>query len=731
MSFGDLYTVAAGQGNPPGLPAIDLPKTEAPPRRPLRIEIRPDSKSSGGVWDSLPDFKPAKASADEHADGIWGDMPEHSPEAEKEAKNTFREVSTGEAFGRSAVQGASFGLYPALSGALAAGREGGAPKSVEPEPGVADALMGLVRMGYEHFVSPEGKATKAYREAREEAQGALEAGRKQHPYASFAGELMGTAAVPLPGLAAAAAPARIGRGAAFGGLGGAAYGGGTALSEGKDIGDIGKGALIGGGLGAVTGAAFGGLLGPRAPTLTPGQRAAQTAEALGAPLPRGVAADSRALQATTAKLRQVPFAGERIGHRVEVTQEAAGERLGDIASHMTGGATDRAAADAIVRPGLQTAIDANRATIDANYNALRGLIDQNRRFVLPRTQRTLQDIRQNRAAAGWPNPSQGLEQFENVASGAGFNGTHRARVDAREAGNALVPHPGYNSADYNRITRAMTADLRDMVATTAHNQTPAGRSAALAAFDRAEGEFGRFADQNAAIHRLINSRGEGAIATLLGSSREKGGNVRLLAQLRGSMQPADFQQIGGVLLTELGHNNATGRFSLSQFTTNWDKVSDRAKSILFSPQHLQNIEDIAEMGGHIKGALRESTTSHSAGLLVLLDVAKDAALLGSDIASGGLGAGSAIGAGTTAGVWMLARWLGNPAIASSAAAWNRARLGYLGHPTPTRLAVFNIATRNLSHNTGVPAEHILSRSAIPASGRSEVEQPEGQGSVRR
>jgi hypothetical protein len=131
------------------------------------------------------------------------------------------------------------------------------------------------------------------------------------------------------------------------------------------------------------------------------------------------------------------------------------------------------------------------------------------------------------------------------------------------------------------------------------------------------------------------------------------------------------------------------------------------------------------MGSHIKRALGESSTSHSASMLVLLDVAKDAALLGSDIASGGLGMGSAIGAGTTIGLWGIARWLGNPATASSMGAWSRAyRAATLGQPTPARIAAFKIATRNLANNIGVPAEQIMKRIAAPAVGvKAEDEKP--------
>jgi hypothetical protein len=162
------------------------------------------------------------------------------------------------------------------------------------------------------------------------------------------------------------------------------------------------------------------------------------------------------------------------------------------------------------------------------------------------------------------------------------------------------------------------------------------------------------------------------------------------------------------LLEELGHNTATGEFSLAKFATNWDKLSPEAKNALFSSsKHQQDIEDIAGMGKHIKRALSESSTSHSASMLVLLDVAKDVALLTHDVMSGGLGAGAAIGAGTTAGVWLLTKWLASPATASSAAAWARARAGLLANPTPARQGVFNIATRNLAHTLGVPVENII------------------------
>src|SRR5262249_10254776 len=138
-------------------------------------------------------------------------------------------------------------------------------------------------------------------------------------------------------------------------------GAGEATSEGLPAEGIAKRSALGAAVGAPVGGVIGAAVGPRVVNpASPGERAAQTAADLGAPLPRGVASDSPAVQATTSKLRQIPLAGDAIGQRVGATAEAAGHRIGDIAEQMTGGAADRAAADAVVRPGLDSVIQANR-----------------------------------------------------------------------------------------------------------------------------------------------------------------------------------------------------------------------------------------------------------------------------------------------------------------------------------------------------------------------------------
>jgi len=457
-----------------------------------------------------------------------------------------------------------------------------------------------------------------------------------------------------------------------------------------------------------------------APALSP---AARTAEAIGAPLPRGVASESQTVQALTAKLQSVPFAGEKITQGVQKTQTAAGETISGMAQDL-GAGMGRTYADMQARPGLQGVIDQNRADINAGYNDVRSQIDRNAQFGMPRTQKAIDDVVAARKVAGWSDPEQGLEQFKNVSSGTTVEGAQRARVDARAAGNPLVPHPGYNKADYNKITTAMSADIRDMVQVAA-KRVGNDPQKALSSFNKAEANFGQLADQNDRLNRIVGSQGEGAIRTLINAAKEKGGDARLLAQLKNSMPQADFERIGGALLDELGRGG-NGEFSLAKFTSDWNKLSDPAKRVLFGNNHLKNIEDIVGLGQHIKGALGESNTSRTAHAVIAFDVLKTAV---EGAVAVGVGALSPVSGGATAagfiGANLLTRFLATPAKAASMAKWSNSfqLLRNLG-PNASRVTQFNIATRNLANNLGIGVQSIMegTRPYLPAAAQQQQQQ---------
>lgn len=701
----------------------------------IRVPIRTDligktqEKPPVDPWAAFPDTPPSSKNSVPAADP-WAAFPDQAPPP----KDPGREIGSGEATLRGVEHGLSFGASPAIAGTSAAADpdiEAAAKKfGIDPETAVSflnhvapglKATYGAGRLAYD-AAFPQRKlsdlvtgdtstpAQKAYEKGRSELADTEAHASEQHPYLYGGGELVGSLAVPIPGagaLKAASTAGRIAHGITSGATAGGLFGFGDALGQGKSLPDIvesaGQGAAVGGAFGGV----LGGVLGPRAAktATSTGNQAAETAAALGAPLPRGLASDSPFVQATTQQARQVPWAGKRIDLAAGKTVTAAGNKIGDIVDTLTP-AAERSATDTALQGPLQNAIKNNKAGIDTAYDALRQSINPDQRIPMPKTQAAISAVKLARQRAGWANPGEGLGQAENLAQqGGGFNGAHRLRRDLRDAGKSASPHPGYNKGDFSRIARAVDADLKDIIRKSSTNPN---HSESL--FHTAELTAKQRIQENELLQKLLDAKGEGAVATLFGATKEKGGNLELLAQIKRSIPPASFDRIAGSLLNEIGHNSSTGHFSLAQFATGWDKLSNGAKGILFSPDHRKWIDDIVGLGRHIKGGDQYRNTSNTAGAMILFDIIKTAAETGVGVAAGIVspGAAAAVGGGALAAD-LLTRYLASPAKAASMSAWARAYRGLtLNQPTPARIAAFKIATRNLANNVNVPVGRITS-----------------------
>lgn len=611
------------------------------------------------------------ATATAPTDDPYADFPTEAPKS----KTPARQVGTGEAIGRGATEGVTFGFAPAIEGLAAAAGPDYQPKldaqgNPTEMPNPTAPFVGAAKLLSEYFTPSKlsdlvtgghHKVADAYSRGRQAALDDQNLAKEQHPIAFLGGQLAGALAMPLPGAGAMRAGTvgtRALGGLRAGAAGGGLYGAGEATSEGQSAGDIAKSAGTGAVIGAGLGAGIGAVVGPRAVNAaSPGQQAARTAEIIRAPIPKGLASDNRAVQGAASSAASVPLLGPRITGALDRNAAAAG--------------------DVVSGSGAQAAINANRGRIDALYNGVRGRINPDAVMPMSRTDAAVQQVIARRQAARHPHPAQGLEQFEAVGRrGASFNGAHRARVDAREAGNTLVPHPGYNAADYNGITRAMTADIRANVAAQ-------GGRRAVAAFEEAERSFGPISEANAFLNKLTRH------------------------------DPA-------ATLEALGYNPATDHFSLDKFVTAMNKIKPESRPFVPTPAHRAAIEAIFQMGTHLKGAMRGRNTSHTSNAMILFDIAKTAAEVGVGVATGVLsGAGVVGGAVGAAPALLFMHWLSQPAVANAMSRWSQLyRVISLGQATPARIAAFNIATRNLAHNLGVPAESIIQaaqrRLAAPA-----------------
>jgi hypothetical protein len=448
-----------------------------------------------------------------------------------------------------------------------------------------------------------------------------------------------------------------------------------------------------------------GKVAPGAPTPgfrppPPNMETAQTAADIGAPLPAGLVSNTTGVPAATQAARQLPFVGQNIDDRVAATIGAAGGKVNEIATDLTGGhVPDRAVAGANTRSSLESVIESNNGKIDQTYNDLRTNFIEGHKFAaLPNTRTALDAVIKNRRSAGIAKPEAGLDDVTNLlTSGRSFNGLVRARSQVGKVIGLAKnnPNPGFDVGDFKRLYAAMSGDMENVV--RANARTGVNPVEAVAALRSANAGADEIIGHNANIQRLLNVKSdERLVGSVINSANDKTGNARLLYQLRNQMPKQDFEEIVGVGMSELGHNPATNQFSLNKFAKGWNDMGDFAKSTLISdPAHRKALDDIAKLGGFLKDADKYVNTSNTGR----------AATLGGLIGAGGTALASMDPAkilgvlGIAGGGALTAKILARPATASALRKWatiaadkNTGRWG------PARQSLYGIATRNLLTN---------------------------------
>lgn len=649
-------------------------------------------------------------------------------------------VGAVEAGGRGLMHGATMGLEPALAGASAAAEpdiEAAATKlGINPEAAKLfltavfpnlKPLYGAGRVAHdtltheptlsEQVTGPQQTpAQAAYSKVRGDEALKNKEAYEQQPASYVGGNIVGAVAAPVPGGGAlrTAAPLaeRVLQGTAEGMIGGGAYGAGNAIGEGESPREVARDTATGTGFGGILGGAFGGAFGRRPPSnvQTPAQRAVNFADLeLNAPLPKALSYEPGSTgQGAGAFARQMPIVGPRINTRARDTLHAAEGAVQDRVGQLTPDAS-RAGTDEALKGSIGTAIENNRATQDAAYTRLRGMINPDQLQPLPHTLRALQNIERRRMASGATRQQAraGLEEAWTLAErGGGFNGVHRRRALLRNPPASLrLTNPGYEAGDFNAVADAMTTDLQGVVRRSSH--APIADS--LRAFQEAERTFGYLAEENSLFEKLRDASGEGTVTKVLKATKEKGGAIDTLRRLRATLPPDEFERISGTVLSEMGENKAHD-FSFAQFRKSWLDLSDEARNLLFSPQHQRFIDEVVNLAEHVRDADSLRNHSNTSGSLILFEMMKTIAELGIATGAGAVGpkefitTAGGIAAGQTFG-WLM----GNPARAASLSAFTRAyRAITANQPTPARVAAFRVATRNLANNIHIPYDRIVS-----------------------
>ena len=432
---------------------------------------------------------------------------------------------------------------------------------------------------------------------------------------------------------------------------------------------------------------------------SPGIEAAKTAADLGAPLPTGLVSENRATQALTQASRSLPLVGAKIDQRVGSTIENAGGAVKDIAENLSGGVPDRATAGAQLRPSLEGVIADNNVKIDHAYQSLRGVIDPNAVSPVPATAVALKRIMSERVASRMKTPESGLQDIINLTNnGASFDGLQRARADVGKIIGLAEnnPNPGFNVGDFKRLYAAMSGDMERTVRANA-TVHPDVAASALGDANKVAADL---VERNKNVQRLIgrNRPDEGIVGSIINAAQGKSGNARLLGELRAQMPKDDFEQIAGVALSELGHNPATGEFSLEKFGTAWRKLGDTAKSALFAdPAHREALDKIANLDAVLKQSDKYINKSGTARAEMIGKAVAGAGALATAIMSGNVPVVmSTLAAG--AGGYGLAKYLARPATASALRKWATVAQDQATGRYGTGKAALALASRNLMTN---------------------------------
>lgn len=480
--------------------------------------------------------------------------------------------------------------------------------------GIADT----VTLGYADEIAAAGQTvfgggTMAENLARE--RGIDRQDERVNPYARLGGQIAGGFALPTGAATGARGLARIGA------LYGAGYGSGSAEGSATDR-------LIGAGKGGVTGALVGGGLGAIGSRLGRGgggpdgggNAVMQAGQALGVqPMAADVAGPLTGR--LTAGVAQTVGGAGPIVRSAQRVQQGAGDALGRIAA-AEGAPVRQEVLGETAQRAAQGYIDRSRQAGGAMYQEARDLAGNARvqgRGAIEALDANLAELGQT-ASTSAPVIS-GLQRFRDdlaVTLENGTTGRRRLPVDAirslRTNIRAEAQTDALRATDYQRRANQVLDALSEDIA----SQLPPAARDAFRKADAAWAERLNVIDD--VMSEVIGPQGDRSaerVAQRL-QNMSRGDSARLRTFMN-NINPEEAGVVRGSLIQELGRSssgqqNAAGdAFSLSSFLTNYDKLPDRSRQLLFRGDSRQAIENLATLAEGSRNAARFANTSNTGG----------------------------------------------------------------------------------------------------------------------
>lgn len=508
-----------------------------------------------------------------------------------------------------------------------------------------------------------GDSTRDSNIDRERAIDAYDA--QSHPYARIAGQFGGALLNPLGRLF------RAGEGAlTVGNMAreGAAYGGLYGLGSGDDAGERVTGGLTGAAMGAAVGGGLGAVVDRVRPAVSrmASGRSARVAEREAerrafaesalrnpeVPVMRADVPGATLSQIGTALAERSAFGG-RVTEARDASSAALGRAVDDVAGRFGVAGDNVAAGDAAIR-GANSYIESSQGRVGALYDAIP--IPPTRPAELDATRQAFADVATRfasnpelQAAMRDPRLARWQQALEN--GGLSWNDLKAFRSSIGEIIEGPVLAESASRADMRALYSALS---RDMEATAG---AVGGR--ALGAFRRAnEAAAERFANIDEVLTPLLgNEQGrspEQVLQRLQSWAGERGGDYQRLGRFMREIPADDANTIRATIISRLGTatpgtTNAAGDlFSPNTFLSNWQRLGDRARAVLFDGEHRQALDDMVRLAGGMREGRRFANTSETTrGTVAVATIAS----VWNDIMTGGA---------AVAGQYSLSRLMANP-----------------------------------------------------------------------
>ena len=476
--------------------------------------------------------------------------------------------------------------------------------------------------------APSGEIEQEKRAVEAQQESATE----EAPYAKTAGEiggyflpgvgLAGRAAKAEQALASKAAPylGKTGANVASGALTGAGLGAVQGLGTGVDLEERLSNAEATGALGGVGGAAFpavGAAIGAGAKkllnvgsALTPAEEAAQR---LGVKLPRYLGAEGETLPRTAEHLGAMPF----VGAPIRKAGERAVEQLGEAFEKLPEIKPDvgRLEAGEKAKEALHNWVS-DRSTQVANkaYDAVERHVNPAIKTELMNTRSTVQGLMNKLKEADLPEESEAVKMVLNAATnpeGLTYSGVKTLRTKIREKIDQGILPGNLSQGELKQLKSALDSDLR----AAAEN---AGGQRGLAAFERANTLYQGISKRRGELAKIIGKKADASPESVFNRitqmATEKAGNVSRLTQARKSMSPSEWGDVTSGVVNNMGRD-AEGNFSPYRFLTEYGKMSDQGRNVIFGPignPIRDAVEDIGTVAEQFKKAGKHKNWSGTA-----------------------------------------------------------------------------------------------------------------------